>query len=359
MKKTLGLLALTLAVSSVATAQDFLKSIGVNVSGRYDYTDKNVNKDGTEQNKDGDAKNLGNEGFKQENRTLTRFDKKVFGKVMLSDENGIEADFYVTHRNDTSRDGRKRTDKAIKTMQGLTLSKSTKLGMLDTTWALSYEGDHSRKYNAMTNARTDEVESHNTFKFGPAFTVYGVDVDTKLGYSHVKGTDELVARFADDAKMNRGYDFWTVDLNLVKTGAIAKTGAGDVTYKFEFNNTLQNANYDVAKGDSVSELKLDYIQELKYTTPMYAGFKSSIALNNEWEKNTNVTGWKNTFKIPVAVSYMKSFDTMAGKVTVNPYVSYDVLQRASTYNKSKKDNKRLTKEKNKAVLGLKVELAVK
>ena len=66
MKKLLGLLALTVAVSAVASAdQDVLKSISATTEIRQGWTDKS----GEGQGK---GNEIGNAGFKQDNRTRTR-----------------------------------------------------------------------------------------------------------------------------------------------------------------------------------------------------------------------------------------------------------------------------------------------
>ena len=66
MKKLLGLLALTVAVSGIASAdQDVLKSINATTEIRQGWTDKT----GTGEGK---GNEIGNEGFKKNNRTRSR-----------------------------------------------------------------------------------------------------------------------------------------------------------------------------------------------------------------------------------------------------------------------------------------------
>ena len=73
MKKLLGLLALTVAVSGIASAdQDYLKSINATTEIRQGWTDKT----GTGEGK---ANEIGNEGFKKKNITRTRWRNVVKG----------------------------------------------------------------------------------------------------------------------------------------------------------------------------------------------------------------------------------------------------------------------------------------
>lgn len=363
MKKTLGLLALTLAVSSVASAQDFLKSISVDVNSRYQYTDRNE-KNGVEETKDGDAEMLGNEGFKQDNRIRTRFNKTISGTVVLSDEHGINADFVLGHRNQTDRAGRERTQKRIKTNQGLTLTKATKLGNLDTTWALGYSGYNERKYT-LENQRKANPSSYNEFTFGPSFKAYGVDVNLAAVYAHEKNTggeDHVIQTLSPK------YDEWGVNFGLSKGGAIAKVPFGDITYNIGFDHKLRVVNTEVEAGEDKSNVKLSYTQSVAYNTPSFAGFKAGVSVENEWSRHTTVSGWTNELTVPVSVSYTKAFATPAGKVTVKPYASYSVLSRITEkHAKADKEanvaagnkNNRTTVEKNEARVGLKVTLDVK
>ena len=118
MKKTLGLLALTVAVSSVSLAeQDFVKSLSLDVQGGYTYVNqKNPSKNG---------------GFKKVNRTKTKFVKTLAGSVVLSNEAGLEADFSIKHEN--GHDVKAGT-RSVKVSPSLALKKSVNLGGVDTTF---------------------------------------------------------------------------------------------------------------------------------------------------------------------------------------------------------------------------------
>ena len=82
------------------------------------------------------------------------------------------------------------------------------------------------------------------------------------------------------------------------------------------------------------------------------------SVDNEWEKYTAVTGYSNTFSVWTDLGYKASFDTAVGKITINPYVKYRPVQRASEYNKHN-ENKRVTTEVNELRAGLSVSLSTK
>ena len=91
MKKLLGLLALTLAVSGIASAdQDVLKSIKATTELRQGWTDK----DGAKANE------IGNAGFKKRNKTKLRWRNVVSGELNLVDEWGLDAKFKVQNDKD-------------------------------------------------------------------------------------------------------------------------------------------------------------------------------------------------------------------------------------------------------------------
>ena len=75
----LGLLALTVAVSGIASAdQDYLKSINATTEIRQGWTDKT----GTGEGK---GNGIGNEGFKKDNRARTRWRNVLKWELKLVD----------------------------------------------------------------------------------------------------------------------------------------------------------------------------------------------------------------------------------------------------------------------------------
>ena len=354
MKKMLGLLALTLAVSGVASAeQDFLKSISVDTNVRYRYQDLSGE----------DANGIGNEGFKKENRIRTRWLKTVSGTVVLSDEFGLEADFSVLHRNETNRLGNEKLNKNEYWNPSLTLRKNVQLGNLDTTFKLKYENQTDRRRENGTTGPYKTRGIFNEFTFGPEFKInllgQNVSVDTGIVYFNVKGSSDENLPYSASALDKGKADGWGLNLNLATDGTIAEGGFGKVTYGLEFINKFRDVKGEFNGEKAGTNVYLDYLQNVKYTTPTFlGGFYGQLALENEWEKHTSVTGWNNNFDIVTGLGYSTSFDTAVGEVTVNPYTSYSVLNRDTSYNKHR-ENKRLTIERNELRAGLKVGLSVK
>ncbi len=356
MKKLLGLLALTLAVSGVASAdQDFLKSINFDTNVRYRYMDLDTT--------EGDSPFIGNEGFSKENRIRTRWYKTVSGTVVLSDEFGLEADFSVLHRNETNRLGNEKLNKNEYWNPSLTLRKNVQLGNLDTTFKLKYEHQADRRRENGTTGAYNTRGIFNEFTFGPEFKVnllgQNVSVDTGIVYFNIKGSSDENLPYSASALDKGKADGWGLNLNLATDGTIAEGGFGKVTYGLEFINKFRDVKGEFNGEKAGTNVYLDYLQNVKYTTPTFlGGFYGQLALENEWEKYTSVTGWDNTFDIVTGLGYKTSFDTSVGEITINPYTSYSILNRESNYNKDR-DNKRITIERNEIRAGLKLGLAVK
>ena len=91
MKKLLGLLALTVTVSGVAAAdQDVLKSINASSEVRQEWSDVHGS----------DANEIGNAGFKKENKGTLRWRNVVSGELTLVDEWDLNAKFEVQNDQD-------------------------------------------------------------------------------------------------------------------------------------------------------------------------------------------------------------------------------------------------------------------
>ncbi|MBP7725728.1 MAG: succinate dehydrogenase/fumarate reductase iron-sulfur subunit [Leptotrichiaceae bacterium] len=357
MKKLLGLLALTLAVSGVASAdQDFLKSINFDTNVRYRYMDLDTT--------EGDSPFIGNEGFSKENRVRTRWYKTVSGTVVLSDEFGLEADFAVVHRNQTDRIGNFKRSKEELWNPSLTIKKGIQLGNLETIFKLKYENETTRPRE---NGATGEYRTGGIFNeitFGPEFRTnilgQNIKVDTGVVYFKMSGVADnnlptTIGNMTDKGKA----DGWGLNFNLSKDGTIVDAGFGKITYGLDFINKFRDIKGEFGGEKVGSNVYLDYLQNVTYTTPtLLGGFYGQLILENEWEKHTSVTGWNNNFDIVTGLGYKTSFDTSVGEITINPYTSYSILNRESNYNKDR-DNKRITIERNEIRAGLKLGLAVK
>ena len=294
MKKALGLLALTVAVSSVSLAeQDFVKSLSLDVQGAYKYENqKNPSKNG---------------GFKKENRTRTKFVKTLAGSVVLSDEAGLEADFSIKHEN--GHDVKNGT-RSVKVSPSLALKKSVNLGGVDTTFKVGYEGKVSG---------TGEGKSYeNKFFVSPSFKVHGVDIESKVAYT----------------KKPDNFKGWGVDLNLGYGNKLVEGDFGKVEYHVGLNNEFRKI---VGVKGSTYEVKFN--PSVTYTTPTFAGFMGSVKVSDEVSKVTKVKGYKNNFKVTLNADYKNEIETAVGKVVVKPYVSYDVVNiTKENHDKAKQDN---------------------
>ena len=201
MKKILGLLALMLAVSGIASAdQDVLKDIKFSTEVRQSWQDR----DGK------DANGIGNEGFKKNNRTRTRVRSFISGNLSLNDEWGLNA--YFNFKNDNDKLQNKFSGNSI-THNGtygkrdnwyttLELSKSVKLGSFEVTPTLGWYNETNRK-KLNSAGKEDPAGSmkttgiSNDIYFGPSFDfkVFGQNVSATLQavYTDIKkGGSEMI-----------------------------------------------------------------------------------------------------------------------------------------------------------------------
>lgn len=406
MKKTLGLLALTLAVSSVASAQqDFLKKIAVDTNASYTFTDRDVKMvDGVEK-EEYNRPGIGNEGFKQVNRTGNKFEKKLSGTVVLHDESKVMADFYVEHNDETQRAGRKVApvmkeeegkmvvDKHARTTtikQGIKLYKDVKIKDLDTSWYAKYDGEKTRNFDAERNY-LGSTDTKTVFEVGTSYKPF----------SQPKSLFGLEMKHGASYEVKKANDEWKLftEANFSREGKIAKV-PGELSYSFGFDHKFSHIGSKLEdKKVKRSNLELEYKQGLKHEamlgkakltstvdnkfkretnkrgwsfeaaqkvkldSPSFYGFTGSVALDNKFERKLIGHEAKNTFKIPVELSYKHDFNTAAGVLSVKPFANYDLLVRETKYNKdgfnNVKSNKRLTKETNSAKVGVSVALEVK
>lgn len=366
MKKILGLLALTVAVAGTANAsQDFLKTISADAHVRYRYQDRQVNANDNKSNE------IGNEGFKTKNRDRVRFYKSVSGTVVLHDELGLEADFGVTQYTqsfrgvDASKGVYAENTTKVKsnyTKPTLTLRKGFKLGNIDATGKFSFVNETWRKDSKTTGIL-------NTYTLGADFDtkVLGQTVSVGTGLVYADGNHGKLGDYAlaSSAKLTDSRnDQWGINLDLGNSGTIAKGNWGTVTYGLSFEHKFRELRGTVLRNGKLenpgSNVYLYYAQNVKYATPTYfGGLSAYVQALNEWERHTIKQGWDNTFSLILGTGYKAGFQTSVGKVTVNPYVSYSVLNRGTNYDRTRTENKRLTTEFNNLRAGLKVTLEVK
>lgn len=344
MRKVLGFLALTLAVSGIASAdQDFLKSLNYSTELRQGY----IEKDGA------DANGIGWTGFKGANRDRTRLRNTLSGSLVLSDEANFGLDFSLRNDNDRYRRG---TNAAISRRDSdwetkLTLSKKANIGNLDTTWKLGWEYDsNARKADGKSEHFTTRGRS-NQFFFGPTFkySLFGFNVSNKLEavYFEIKGVEK-----ADYSIANT--EGWGINFDVDIDRDILKGNYGTVNTYAYLTNHLRDGS---GKGEK-TDVYLDYGIGITYTTPSFAGFYGQVNFENEWERNTIGTynwGWGNYASAWLTAGYKTTLDTSVGNISVNPFVKYKPWSR-ETY---KDDAERYTKEYNEWRVGLKVSLSAK
>ena len=355
MKKLLGLLALTVAVSAVASAdQDVLKSINATTEIRQGWTDKSGNGKGK-------GNELGNEGFKKANKTNTKWRNVVKGELKLVDEWDLDASFKVQHDNDRVNSSK---DKSEGWETNFELAKPVKIGPVETTTALGWTHKSSRAKTNGTQGSYHTVGQSNEIYFGPTFgiSVLGQNISTTLQavYFNTNGdkkADYVYKGSAFERRKTEGYGF---NADFSTDGKIFEGSAGKLGYYVNLNHHLRDGGGKlVATGkEAKSSVYLDYVVGATYTTPSFAGFYGQVNVENEWEKHTAKTGYENTFSVWTNAGYKAGFETPVGTVTVNPFVKYRPVQKYSEYNKHRK-NKRITTEENEVRAGLGVGLSVK
>ena len=347
MKKLLGLLALTVAVSAVASAdQDVLKSINATTEIRQGWTDQS----GTSKGK---GNELGNEGFKKANKTNTKWRNVVKGELKLVDEWDLDASFKVQHDNNRKNSSKEKSEGWSTNIQ---LAKPVKIGPVETTTALGWDHESSR-------AKKHTTGQSNVIYFGPTFgiNVLGQNISTTLQavYFDTNGENDADYVYAGEAFKRGKTEGYGINADFSTDGKIFEGSAGKLGYYVGLNHHLRDGNGKLATGkEAKSSVYLDYVVGATYTTPSFAGFYGQVNVENEWEKHTAVTGYKNTFSVWTNAGYKAGFETPVGTVTVNPFVKYRPVQKSSKYNKHK-GNKRVTTETNEVRAGLSVGLSVK
>ena len=386
MKKLLGLLALTVAVSAVASAdQDVLKSINATTEIRQSWTDRTGEGNGK-------ANEIGNAGFKKDNRVLTRWRNVVKGELKLVDEWDLDASFSIRHDRDNVHDSLYEDAKgekivnpttgkyeygSAKRFQGwetnIELAKPVKMGPFETTTVLGWTHNSTRMRSRTKDLTTGHITGHGSYHttgqsneiyFGPTFgiNVLGQNISTTLQAVYFdlnggKSGDYVYKGKAFQRGKTEGYG---INADFSTDGKIFEGSAGKLGYYVNLNHHLRDGNGKLAATgkEAKSSVYLDYLVGATYTTPSFAGFYGQVSVENEWEKHTAVTGYTNTFSVWTNAGYKAGFETPVGTVTVNPFVKYRPVQKSSEYKKHR-ENKRVTTEENEVRAGLSVGLSVK
>ena len=333
MKKLLGILALTLAASALASAanareQDYFESINWNTEYRMEYQDVD--------------NGIGNEGFKSENSKENVLRNTLSGTLNLQDEWGLKADFSILSKTYDKESFEDSDAQGWET--DLNVRKSIKLGNYDTDFTLI-------EWKRWENGSGDET---NVFLMGPKFSVkvlgQNVSVATQAVYfdgdKNVDETDYYVPG-------TRGYG---ANIDFGFGGNLYQGNYGTLSYGQVIENHWRNAT---GTNDYKNSWKIKSVSTLKYETPAFlGGFYAGTELLNEWIRHTASAEnglakfkYTNEFNVTPYLGYKTSFSTPIGEVAVNPYVQYRALQRFTEEN-GKSDNDRVTEETNRFTAGL-------
>ena len=359
MKKVLGLLALTVAVSGVASAdQDVLQNIELNTELRQGWMDL-----------DGDNANaIGNAGFKKANKTRLRWRNVVTGELKLVDEWDLNAKFKVQNDQDKwYSDGKLGAGRGEEWETNFELSKPMTFGSLETETALGWT--HKSYRLGTENTAKTTIGTSNEIYFGPKFSLnlFGQDISTKLQavYFTANGTKSGDYMYGGGAFERGKTEGWGFNNQFATSGDIIDAGFGKLGYYIELNNNFRDPRGKLAATgeEAKSSVYLDYITGLTYTTPSFAGFYGQVNLENEWEKYTGRTGYLKGFSLWTNVGYKTSFDTAVGEITVNPFVKYRPLHRETLKDRNDPDladyGYKRTVETNEVRAGVSVGLTVK
>lgn len=356
MKKLLGLLALTVAVSAVASAdQDYLKSINATTEIRQGWTDQS----GTSKGK---GNKLGNEGFKKANKTKTRWRNVVKGELKLVDEWDLDASFKVQHDNDKKNSSKEKSEGWSTNIQ---LAKPVKLGPVETTTVLGWDHDSSREKK---NGNYHTTGQSNVIYFGPTFgiNVLGQNISTTLQavYFDTNGGKDADYVYAGEAFKRNKTEGYGINADFSTDGKIFEGSAGKLGYYVGLNHHLRDGRGKLVKTDkeAKSSVYLDYSIGATYTTPSFAGFYGQVNVENEWMKHTAQKGYENEFSVWTNLGYKAGFETAVGTVTVNPFVKYRPVHKDTVKARDPKKNDEVVKkttETNELRAGLSVGLSVK
>ena len=331
MKKLLGILALTLAASALASAanareQDYFESINWNTEYRMDYQDVD--------------NGIGNEGFKSENSKENVLRNTLSGTLNLQDEWGLKADFSILSK---TYDKESFVDSDAQGWEtDLNVRKSIKLGNYDTDFTLI-------EWKRWENGSGDET---NVFLMGPKFSVKVLGQNVSVATQAVYFDDEV----GENDYYVSGTEGYGANIDFGIGGNLYQGDYGTVSYGQVLENHWRNAT---GTNDYKNSWKIKSVSTLKYETPAFlGGFYAGTELLNEWIRHTasaenGVAGFKytNEFNVTPYLGYKTSFSTPIGEVAVNPYVKYRALQRLTTEN-GESDNDRLTEETDRFTAGL-------
>lgn len=306
MKKSLVISTLLFAISSLASYADSIQSVTHEI--RYERYHKN-----------GDAHSGGQIEWTLAKGSIDLSDPGQPGLIFDFD---VDRDIYLNSDNDFTDHG---WDTQFKLSKSYDWGKFKFIGL---------------EYDQKKTTKNVVSEDYN-YTMGPIWKLYGGNLETFLAYDRNSMTDA---------------DRWGFDVDYDKTwlkksgkwGSVSLWNNTELHYRFESKN----------KTYGYKENNLDFYNEtsLLYRTPNYGPFYGSVEAYGEMFTNTKdtVNRLGTTYKLmPLVGAQWK-----VNHFTFNPYVSYEVFDRKTTFYKDqqnkydKTDNRRTVTDNNELAIGL-------
>ncbi len=154
-----------------------------------------------------------------------------------------------------------------------------------------------------------------------AFTLFGQNGSVTPRIVYYNDSDLYTRDYKD-----QGTAGWGGDFDIAVGGPIVKGKYGGINYKISLDNHWRKAT-DTKDTPSNGEnsVYLNYIGVLSYNSPKFYGFGFDLNVFNQWEKFTGDNQRNNGFYVQPKLSYTSTFDTSIGELTINPYISYNVV----------------------------------
>ena len=306
MKKSLVISTLLFAISSLASYADSIQSVTHEI--RYERSHAN-----------GDAHSGGQIEWTLAKGSIDLSDPGQPGLIFDFD---VDRDIYLNSDNDFTDHG---WDTQFKLSKSYDWGKFKFIGL---------------EYDQKKTTKNVVSEDYN-YTMGPIWKLYGGNLETFLAYDRNSMTDA---------------DRWGFDVDYDKTwlkksgkwGSVSLWNNTELHYRFESKN----------KTYGYKENNLDFYNEtsLLYRTPNYGPFYGSVEAYGEMFTNTKdtVNRLGTTYKLmPLVGAQWK-----VNHFTFNPYVSYEVFDRKTTFYKdnqnkyNKEDNRRTITDNNELAVGL-------
>ena len=308
MKKLLVISTLLFAISSLASYADSVQSVTHEI--RYERSHKY-----------GDAHSGGQIEWTLAKGSIDLSDPGQPGLIFDFD---IDRDIYLNSDDDFTDHG---WDTQFKLSKAYDWGKFKFIGL---------------EYDQKRTTKNVVTEDYN-YTTGPIWKLYGGYLETFLAYDRNSMTDA---------------DRWGIDVDFEKTwfkksgdwGTVSLWNNTELHYRFE----SENKTYRYADDN------LDIYNEtsLLYRTPNYGPFYASVEAYGELSKNTeDDTRLSTTYKLmPLVGAQWK-----VNHFSFNPYVSYEVFDRKTTFykneNKKKKKDRSTVTDNNELTFGLIINLS--